>query len=142
MYDTIKKQILRNDTNFNKSFIKFEDKYKKMNVSQNSSLLSCYGKTHLNSLRGIIKVQPTAVSRRKFKNGSRQKQDTSRKRKLKLPNRRVTLKREHNLAKIVKFNKPSAKSSGRTMSSTTTYPTRKEKILSTVAAKTDKETNE
>ena len=113
-----------------------------MNVSQNSSLLSCYGKTHLNSLRGKIKVQPTAVSRRKFKNGSRQKQDTSRKRKLELPNRIVTLKREHNLAKIVKFNKPSAKSSGRTMSSTTTYPTRKEKILSTVAAKTDKETNE
>ena len=77
LYDTIKEQILRNDTNFNKSVIKFEDRYKKMNVSQNSYSLSCYRKTYLDSLRGKIKVQPTAVSRRKFKNGSRQKQDTS-----------------------------------------------------------------
>ena len=87
-------------------------------------------------------MQPTAVSGRKFKNGSRQKQDTSWKKKLELPSRRVTLKREHNFAKIVKFNKPSAKKSGRTMSSTTTYPTRKENVLSTVAAKTEKEIDE
>ena len=71
-----------------------------------------------------------------------QKQDTFRKRKLELPNRRVTLKRKHNFAKMVKFNKPSVKKSGRTMSSTTIYPTRKENVLSTVAAKTDKETYE
>ena len=58
----------------------------------------------------------TAFSRRKFKNGSRQKQDTSRKRKLELPNRRV--KREHNFVKTVKFNKPLAKKYS-TMSSTT-----------------------
>ena len=113
-----------------------------MNMSQNSSSLSCYGKTYLDSLRGKIKVQPTAVSRRMFKNGSRQKQDTSQKRKLELPNRKVTLKREHNFAKVVKFNKPSAKKSGRTVSSTTTYSTRKEKFLSSVSAKTDKETGE
>ena len=29
LYDTIKEQILRNNTNFNKTFIKFEDRYKK-----------------------------------------------------------------------------------------------------------------
>ena len=86
-------------------------------------------------------MQPTVVSRRKLKNGSRQKQDTSRKRKLELPNRRVTLKREHNFAKIVKCNKPWAKKFGRTMSSITTYPNRKENILSTVAVKADKETD-
>ena len=60
-----------------------------MNVSQNSSSLSYYSKTYLDSGRGKIKVQPTAVSRRKFKNGSRQKEDTSRKRKLELSNRRT-----------------------------------------------------
>ena len=113
-----------------------------MNVSQNSSSLCCYGKTYLDSRRGKFKVQPTGVSRRNLKYGSRQKQDTSQKKKLVLPNRRVTLKRERNFAKIVKSNKPSAKKSGRTMSSTTTYLTRKEKVLSTAAAKTDKETDE
>ena len=142
VYMTIKKQILKNDTNFNKSSIKFEDRYKKMNVSQNSSSLSCYGKTYLDSRRGKIKMQPTSVSRRTLKNGSRQKQHTSRKRKLELPNRRVTLKREHNFAKIVKCNKPSTKKLGSTMSSITTYPNRKVNILSTVAVKADKETDE
>ena len=48
LYEKLTEQILRNDTNFNKSFIKFEDRYKKMNVSQNSSSsFSCYGKTYL-----------------------------------------------------------------------------------------------
>ena len=49
-----------------------------MNVSQNSSSLSFCGKAYLDSLRGKIKAQPTAVSRRKFKNGSEQEQDTTR----------------------------------------------------------------
>ena len=40
-----------------------------MNVSQNSSSLSCYGKKYLHSRKGKLKVQPTAVSRRKFKTG-------------------------------------------------------------------------
>ena len=113
-----------------------------MNVSQNSSSLTYYGKTYLDSWKEKIKVQPIAVfSRRKFKNGSRQKQDTSRKRKLELPNRRVTLKWKQNFAKIVKFNKLSAKKSGRTVSSTTTYLIRKEKVLPTVMAETHKETD-
>ena len=75
-----------------------------MNMSQISSSLSCYGKTYLGSRRGKIKVQPTAFSRKNFKNGSRQKQDTSRKRKLELSNRRVALKIKSNFAKIVKLN--------------------------------------
>ena len=80
-------------------------------------------------------MQPTSVSRRKLKNGSRQKEGASRKRKLELTERRVTLKREESFSKRVKINKPSAKKSGRTMSSTTTYPTRKENALLTVAEK-------
>ena len=61
-------------------------------MSQNSSSLSCCGKTYLDSRRGKIKVQPTAVSIRKFKNGSRQKQDTSRKSKLELSAEELLLK--------------------------------------------------
>ena len=106
-----------------------------MNLSQNNSSLSCYGKTYLDSRRGRIKAQPAAVSRSKLKNSNRQKQDTSRKRKLELPNRRVSLKREHNFSKIVTFIKASEKKSGRIMSSTTTYLTRKERVLSTVTSK-------
>ena len=87
-------------------------------------------------------MQPTAASGRKFKMVAGRSKIPLEKKKLELPSRRVTLKREHNFAKIVKFNKPSAKKSGRTMSSTTTYPTRKEKVLSTVAAKTEKEIDE
>ena len=41
----------------------------------------------------------------------------------------------------MKFNKPSVKKSGRTMSLTTTYISRKERVLSTVMAKTDKDTD-
>ena len=112
-----------------------------MNLTQNSSSLICYGNTYLNSRKGKIKVQPSAVSRSNFKNGSRQKQDTSRKRRLELFNRRATPKRELNFANIVKFDKLSAKKSDPTMSSTTTYLTRKERVLPTDTAKTDKETD-
>ena len=77
----------------------------------------------------------TAICGRKLKNGSRPKQHTSRKRKLEITERRVTFIREESLSNIVKINKPSAKKSVRTMSSTTTYPTRKENVLLTVAEK-------
>ena len=46
------------------------------------------------------------------------------------------------LEKEVKFNKPSAKKSGRTTSWTATYPTRKQRVLPTVAAKVDNKTDE
>ena len=113
-----------------------------MNVSQRNSSLSCYCKTYLDSRRGKIKVQPTAVSRSKFKKGSKQKRHATGKRKIEMLNRRFTRKTEHNFVKIVKFNKTSAKKSGRTVSSTTTYLTRMEKVLRTVTTKTDKETEE
>ena len=86
-------------------------------------------------------MQPTAVSRNKFKNGYRQKQDTTGKCKKEMLKRRVTLKRERSFPNIVKFKK-TAKKSGPTMSSTTTYPNRIEKVLRTVTINTDKETGE
>ena len=122
VYDTVR---TKGDSNFNKAIVKFIKNYNKMNLSQNTSSLSCYGKMFLNASRGKIKVQPTAVARRKVKNGSRQKTDTSRKRKLDLPTRKVSTKREHYLSKIIDSNKPSAKKAGRTMTSTTRSYTKK-----------------
>ena len=62
------------DNNFNTAILKFEAAYNKLYVARISSALSCYGKSFLNSnKRGKIKVQATAVARKK--NGSRQKQD-------------------------------------------------------------------
>ena len=88
-----------------------------MNVSENTSCLSSYGKMFLNpSARGKIKVQPTAVARKKKRNGSRQKQDSSRKRKLELPNRKIDVKRTHCLSKIIDMNQAPAKKA---------YPTKK-----------------
>ena len=79
-------QIEKGDHNFNKAIVKFTKSYNKMNLSQNTSSLHCYGKTFLKACRGKIKVQPTAVARRKIKNGAHQKTDTCQKRKLDPPN--------------------------------------------------------
>ena len=135
LYDKLKEQILRNDTNFNKSLTKFEDRYEKMKMSQNNSSLSCYGKMYLDSGRGKIKMQPTAASRSSTMEAGRSKIPAEKE------NESYAIE-EHIIAKIVKFNKPSAKKYDRTMSSTTTYPTRKEKFLPTVTAKIDQETDE
>ena len=129
MASVIKEQIETGDTNFHNAIIKFASSYTKMGLSQAVSSLCCFGKNFLDvRFKGKIKVQPAAVSRRRHKNGSRQKVDKSRKRKLELPNRKLTVKREHKLSKLIESDKPPAKKAGRTMISVTTYPKRKNKI--------------
>ena len=126
-------QIKKNDSNFNKCIIKFVHSYKKMNVSQNSSCLSSYGKMFSKSLaRGRIKVQPAAVSRRRVFNGSRQKQDSSRKRKLDLPHRKQNKKRPHKLSENIANNELPAKKAGRTMTSVTRCIVKKKKAAKKV----------
>ena len=101
--------------------MKFEATYYKVNVVQNSSALS-----FLNSnKRGKIKVQRAAVAKRVNKKGRFQKQDNSHRNKLELPKRRIIIKRQHNISKIVGTNEPAAKKSGRTVVSVTTYPKEK-----------------
>ena len=120
--------INNNDSSFHKSVTKFSKNFKKLNLLQNTSCLSSYGKTFLcASARGKIKVQPAAVARRKSKNGSRQKQDTSIKKQLNLPIRKQSVKRKHNLSQNVAMNQAPAKKAGRTMVSCTTYPKKKVK---------------
>ena len=79
-------------------------------------------------------MQPAAVSRRVKKDRSRQKQDNSHRKKLKLPKRRITTKRQHNISKFIDTNEPAAKmdavwyrsmDAGRSMVSVITYPKKK-----------------
>ena len=126
-------QINKSDSNFNKCLIKLIRSYKKMNTAQNSSCLSSYGKMFLKaSTKGRIKVQPAAVSRRKVFNGSRQKQDCTRKRKLDLPYRKQNKKRNHNLSENIANNQLPAKKAGRTMTSVTRCPLKKKKVATKV----------
>ena len=105
--------------------MKFEAAYNKLYVARISSALSCYGKSFLNSnKRGKIKVQATAVARKK--NGSRQKQDYGHRKNLELPKRRI--KRQHNISKIIDSNEPAEKKSGLTMVSVTTYSKKKKPL--------------
>ena len=90
----------------------------KMNQNQLISSLYSFGGAFVNRSKGKIRVQPTAVSRRKSKTGSRSKQST-------LPHRLVTIKRRHNISEAIQNNVQSAKKAGRAMKSTTTYPARK-----------------
>ena len=60
----------------------------------------------------------TVVARRVKKNGSRQKQGNSHRKKLEL---RITTKRKHNISKIIDTNEPAAKKPGHTMVSVTIY---------------------
>ena len=132
IYNHMKDDIGKGDRNFNEAIIKFERKYSNLNIGQNATALSCYGKTFCNpTKRGKIKVQPAAVSRRLKKNGSRQKQDSSRCKKMELPERRITKKREHSISKVIEANQPAAKKAGRSMLSISTSKKR-------VKSKTDK----
>ena len=44
IYNQIKEQIVKDDTNFNTAILKFDATYNKLNVAQNSSTVACYGK--------------------------------------------------------------------------------------------------
>ena len=83
------------DNSFNEGLIKMVESYKKGTRSKNSSSLHSYGKRfELAVARGRnLKVQPEAVKRRKYRNGSRNK-----------------------------HKHPNAKKAGRSMSSYTHYP--------------------
>ena len=110
------------DINFNEGFVKMVDSYLKNNIYMNASALHLYSKLFRRSVaRGRKKVQPGAVSRRVHKNGSRQKQDTSKK-NITLPHRLITRKRKHNFSLNISKSEQCPKKSGRTMLTSTAYP--------------------
>ena len=103
--------IISNLTNPYKKFKKFIKRYKKYNDSQRVSVFQNFDSVYIDKTSREIKVQPTAVSRRKSKFGSRQKQS------------KVITKKiwKHNVTDIIDQNVPSAKKAGRSMISNKTY---------------------
>lgn len=91
---------------FKNSIEKFLARCNKFSTNQRNSALQSFGSIFVGKSRGTIKVQPTAVSRRVSQIGSRQRQSNNKTKPL--PNRRVTLKRKHNLSEPVSLNVPSA----------------------------------
>ena len=121
-YHSVVTDLQNGDGEFRKSVDKFLTRYDKFSLNQKKSALQSFGTTFIGKSRGKIKVQPTAVSRRVSKIGSRQRQSNNKTKVL--PNRRITLKRKHKLSEVVDLNVPSAKKAGRSMISNTKYPKR------------------
>ena len=97
----------------------FVKRYGRMNQNQLISSLHSFGGAFVNRSKSKIRVQPTALSRRKSKTGSKPSI---------LPHRSISVKRKHDISEAIRTNVPSAKKAGRAMKSVTTYPVRKNKI--------------
>ena len=78
-----------------------------------------FSSVFIGKTRWKIQVQPTAVSRRKSKIGSREKQSNVKTKNL--PSRHVSFKRKRNIAGIIDQNVLSAKKAVRSMISNTKY---------------------
>ena len=126
VFDVLSEKISQGNTEFNKAILTFAKRFDKLSENQLLSALHSVGSIFVGKARSRIKVQPTAVSRRKSKIGSRRKQDTKRVFSNKeLPIRLIKTKRKHNISEVVDKNQPSAKKAGRSMVSVTTYPKKK-----------------
>ena len=115
--ENIVEEVKKGDNEFNSSLIKFMNRYTYFTRNQKISSFHSFGSTFFGRRRSKIKVQPTAVSRRKSGRGSRNKQSTLKHRTL--PNRPISLKRKHNITDAINSNVPSAKKAGRSMISNT-----------------------
>lgn len=116
---SVEEEIKNENKDFNSALIKFMKRYETFGNNQRVSSLQSFGTSFFGRKRSKIKVQPTAVSRRKSKIGSRQKQSNVALKSL--PNRPVALKRKHSMKEIVEKNVPPAKKAGRSMISNTKY---------------------
>ena len=126
VFEVLSKKINQGNTEFNKAVLAFAKRFGKLSENQLQCALHSFGSIFIGKARGRIKVQPTAVSRRKSKIGSRRKQDTKRVSSTKeLPTRLIKTKRKHNISEVVDKNQPSAKKAGRSMISVTTHPKKK-----------------
>ena len=106
----------------NKEFvavIKFTKRFESLHESQRISALQSFGSTFFGRKRSKINVQPTSVSRRKSKIGSRQRQSSVATKNL--PILLISLKRKHSIKEVIDKNVPSAKKAGRSMNSNTKY---------------------
>ena len=109
-FKTVKEEIKYENKEFNVALIKFIKRFESFSQNQKVSAFQSFGATFFGRKRTKIKVQLTAVSRRKSKIGSRQRQNNVGTKSL--PNRSISLKRKRNMKEIVNMNVPSAKKAG------------------------------
>ena len=119
-FETVKDEIKNENKEFNVALIKFTKRFETLSQNQKDSAFQSFGTTCFGRKNTKIKVQPTAVSRRKSKIGSRENNV----RTSSLPNRSISLKRKHNMKEIFVMNVPFAKKAGRSMVSNTKYFTK------------------
>ena len=117
------KEIKNEEKELNVALIKFIKRFESFSQNQKVFAIQSFGTTFFGRKRTKIKVQPTAVSRRKSEIGSEQSQNNVGTNKS-LPNRSISLKRKHNMKEIVDMNFPSAKKADRSMVSNTKYFTK------------------
>ena len=93
--DDLYKQMIEDakigDRAYNEGVIKMARKYKSNNLAINSSSLHSFSTKFDSTTKGgqHLKVQPTAVSRRKYKNGSRNPQDKKKKKSYRIAQYRI-----------------------------------------------------
>ena len=90
-FKTVKEEIKNENKEFNVALIKFIKRFESFSQNQKVSAFRSFGTTFFGRKRTKIKVQPTVVSRRKSKIGSRQRQNNVGTKSL--PNRSISLKR-------------------------------------------------
>ena len=121
-FKTVKEEIKNENKELNVALIKFIKRFESFSQKQKVSAFQSFGTTFFRRKRTKIKVQPTAVSRKKSKISSRYRQNNVGTKCL--PNRSINLKRKHNMKEIVDMNVPSAKKADRSMVSNTKYFTK------------------
>ena len=100
-------------------------RYESFTENQKITAFQNFGSIFVRKSRNrITKVQPTAVSRQKSKNGSRQKQSNAKTKTLAI--RPVKTERKHDITAAIDSNVPSAKKAGRSMVSNSKHFNRKE----------------
>ena len=91
-FKTVKEEIKNENREINAALIKFIKRFESFSQNQKVSALQRSGTTFFSRKRMKIKVQPTAVPRRKSKIGSRQRQTNVETKNL--PNCSISLKRK------------------------------------------------
>ena len=120
LFESLKHKLQQGNKLYNASIKKFIRRCNNFSDSQQISAFHSFGSVFVGKTKGKIKVQPAAVSRRKSKIGSRQKQDT--RKTYDLATRPVKVKRFHSISQAIRTNQQSAKKAGRSMKSIATYP--------------------
>ena len=122
IFKTVKEEIKNENKKFNVALIKFMKIFESFNQNQEVSAFQSFDTTFFGRKRTKVKVQPTTVSRRKSKIGSRQRQSNVATKSL--PNLPISYKRRHSMKEIVDMSVPSAMKAGRSMVSNTKYFTK------------------